>query len=177
MGLALMARAAAARRPPSVPEVKGMGTTWVERGASYWLRRSAAALLSLIAAVVAGILTVALARAIVAPMPTGWALITLAGIAAIVGWSFWRGWRALVRPDPARPPGYRRSGRGRQWSGATGTGLGLLALFGNAVSGAVLVLSAPFCVGWAVAWFLSCLRRYYPGEAQARAALAAHPVR
>lgn len=170
-----MARAAAVRSQRPVPEVKGMGTTWVGRGASYWARRAAAAVFSLVITVVAGILTVALARAIVAPMPTGWALLTLVAIGGIVGWSFWRGWRALVRPDPTRPPGYRRSSR--RLSGAAGTGLGLLALIGNAVSGAVLVLSAPFCVGWATAWFLSCLGRYYPGEAQARATLAADPVR
>lgn len=170
-----MARATAARRQRSVPEVKGMGTTWIERGASYWARRSAAAVVSLVMAIGAGILTVALARTIVDPMATWWALLTLLAIAMVVGWSFWRGWRALVRPDPARAPRNRRSSR--RLPGATGTGLGLLALIGNAVSGAVLVLSAPFCVGWAAAWFLSCLGRYYPGEAQARAALAVDPAR
>ena len=172
MGLALMA--GANRRPPSVPEVKGMGTTWVDRGVSYWARRSAAALFSLGVAIVAGILTVTLARAIVTPMALGWALITVLVIAAVVGWSFWRGWRALVRHEPTGRPERQRPSR--RWSGAAGIGVGLLALLGNAVSGAVLVLSAPFCVGWATAWFLSCLRRYYPGEAQARAALAGHRV-
>ena len=151
-----------------------MGTTWVERGPAYWVRRVVAAGLMFLALAVAAVITGSLVGAIatsdVALPVKGGALLV---VACAVGYSFVRAFSAFVRVERIRAEGelFRPGFRAEQEvarSRRLGEAGGIAAALVQAGAGILLVISVVFCFGWFVVLFLWSLQREFGIERDAR---------
>ncbi|WP_225101605.1 hypothetical protein [Streptomyces sp. CoH27] len=161
--------------PTGIPSLPGLGTTWYERGARYWLRRAFSTLFLL--AVPAFFCYIALRLCQGAPrsdMPPGvrrvWDVTMVIASCA----TFARGWvgqrRALRRQllDPPTPDAFlaakrAEAGRARYWSRAC-----LIPLL---LAAPVLPAVAAWCVGRLLAVLTV---RAYPSEVGARRWMEVH---
>jgi hypothetical protein len=154
------------------PEIARLGRTWIARGRGYWARRLLWSLVYfLIAAVMTMLFGVALAKTWLAGLP--WpasAAITAVGAAAAAG-AFLPMWWKLETDGFDSLTG--RSGPGG-WGGPSQAAGRLLAPL-------LLPFLLPVLAGLTAAMFLATLRRAFPGEGPARAAMreygAARPAK
>lgn len=155
-----------------IPALPGLGTSWYERGARYWLRRVATAVLWLVVLAMVYWLSLALYTGFVSGMPptlrtaANWVQGAGTVVAAVWGW-------ARQRRDHHRqllaPPTPREAWEARR--GSSGRGPGRVALG----RGLVLVLAPvmPVVAAWIVGWSAAMLTvRTYPNEVGARRWLA-----
>ncbi|GCB45601.1 hypothetical protein [Streptomyces sp. NL15-2K] len=158
------------RRGP-IPALPGLGTTWYERGARYWLRRTVGAALwfavlaffCYIALVLYGSFRADLSQTV----RTVWDWTqALASCAALIwGWQLQRRDHHKKLLDPPTPAQARQAKRAETrrsvWLTLAGRVLFLIAA-------PVMPAFAAWCVGWVVAAFTV---REYPSEVGARRAL------
>ncbi|MFD4367773.1 hypothetical protein [Rhodococcus sp. NPDC058521] len=149
-----------------VTDVPGLGTTWVERGTMYWMRRALLVLFTVgmlvlvvffIIAVLGGILSSVglVARVVVS---------TVAGIAIVA--SCFYGLRSLrqknadisavVAGNEALSTTAGRTGK----PSVSGLGVGALAGGGSALAGGLLLIGGLCGVGWFLAMALGSFGRY-----------------
>ncbi|KOU55235.1 hypothetical protein ADK57_45110 [Streptomyces sp. MMG1533] len=174
-----MTTTASPGRPPAgavrpVPALSGLGTTWYERGARYWLRRALGAVLWF--AVLAFFCYIALVlygsfRDDLPPtVRTVWDRAqAVASCAALVwGWQVQRRDHHRKLQDPPTPEQTRRDKRSgtRRSVGLTLAGRVLVLI--AAIAAPVMPMCAAWCVGWVAAAFTV---REYPSEVGARRAL------
>ncbi|WP_367320480.1 hypothetical protein [Streptomyces sp. HUAS ZL42] len=142
--------------PVRIPSLPGLGTTWYERGARYWLRRVLGAALWF--AVLAFFCYIALVlygsfRDTLPPTARtvwDWAQ-ALASCAAVVwGWRVQRRDHRAKLLDPPTPDQARRTKR-EETRRSVGLTLAGRALF--LIAAPVLPAGAAWCVGWVVAAF------------------------
>ncbi|MGW7005460.1 hypothetical protein ACWGCW_22315 [Streptomyces sp. NPDC054933] len=141
------------------PELGIVGRTWIERGPDYWARRIAWAFVQFLLCVAfTGILTAALA----ALWQNSWPWPACAGITGVAGVAtlaaFLPMWRRL------EIDGFTPITQGRRRGGF---GIGSMRILGPLL----LLVVLPLLAGMLAAMFLSTLRRDFPGEGPARAAL------
>ncbi|MFJ9819154.1 hypothetical protein ACIRU3_28635 [Streptomyces sp. NPDC101151] len=167
-------RGTASLAPARIPALPGLGTTWVERGARYWLRRtfSAAAWLAAlafccyIALVLYGSFRGALpptARAV-----WDWAQVAASAAALVWGWLVQRRDHRRKLLDPPAPGEFRAAKRDEVrrsvWLTLAGRTLWLIA-----------APVMPAVVAWAVGWSAAAFTvREYPSEVGARRWLQVH---
>ncbi|GAA3980775.1 hypothetical protein [Streptomyces plumbiresistens] len=158
---------APAVRPP-IPALPGLGTTWYERGARYWLRRALGALVWF--AVLAFVVYISLRlygsfRAGLSPtVRTVW---DGAQVAASCGASVW-GWRVQRRDHREKlqdPPTPDRARRNKRDETRRSVGLVLAGRLLFVIAAPVMPAFAAWGVGWAAAAFTV---REYPSEVGAR---------
>jgi 4-amino-4-deoxy-L-arabinose transferase-like glycosyltransferase len=154
-----------------IPALPGLGTTWYERGARYWLRRALSAFLWL--AVLAFFCYIALRlyqsfRGELPPtvrMVWDWLQVVASCAAVVWGWVVQRRDHRKKLLDPPTPDQAReakRRGTGRS------TGLAVAGRFLLVIAAPVLPAFAAFCAAWTVAAFTV---REYPSEVGARRTL------
>lgn len=153
-----------------VESVPGLGTTWYDRGARYWLRRALVFLAFALVVTLMSLLVGGFLIGIKESSPTGF---TGALIAEIL-WSLSTAAFLLVRtaqrwnvPEKARPltPGQRRAA-------SAGGALGVLANAGWVVGQIILVLAALAGFGLYLTLLIYALLPEYPPEHKARIRLA-----
>jgi hypothetical protein len=148
-----------------VDSLPGLGTTWADRGAAYWVRRVWLALVfavvvTLITLIVVGVLSFIRGRSqagfyAVLAVEVCWSL-------ALLGWMIVRAVRRWNDPAPPQRP-VRRS----RPAGKNGAAPGILARLGFVAGQALLVISVLF-IGFYVALFISFLLPETPAEHLAR---------
>ncbi|GAV45267.1 hypothetical protein [Streptomyces acidiscabies] len=157
--------------PPSIP---GLGTTWYDRGPSYWLRRLGTAVLFLTVLALLCLAALSLYRGFrtllppPAREPWDWAQLPLAVLAAVQGWRVQR--RAIAR-DLANPPTPAESRARKRAETTRATGLALLGRVVAVLAAPVMPALAALAVGWTVAMLTV---REYPSEVGARRWMEEH---
>jgi hypothetical protein len=160
-----------AQLPPgvSVESLPGFGTTWYDRGASYWILRAGIAIFT--AALVA-LWTFIVGAVVHSSGPTGSPAFVAALIAEVVlsiATGIWQFRKIRNRP-------YRWTGKDRDRTRAAGPwagSLGSLARAGSVLAGLVIVVLALLTYGAMLAVFALSLMPELPPERQARMRLAA----
>jgi hypothetical protein len=157
--------------PARIPDLKGLGTSWYERGARYWLRRvrMAVFLLALMAFLCFAAISLYQGFRTVLP-PTvrtvwDWAQAAASCVAVVWGWVVQRRRHHKDLLDPPAPDEFRSRKRDetRRAPGLAFAGRGLVV-----IAAPVMPAFAAFCVGWMVAMLTV---REYPSEVGARRAL------
>ena len=111
-----------------VQPLPGLGTTWVDRGSAYWLRRVGLALMWAVVVTLVTIIVIGFLSAIRGSSQTGFYAVLAVEVAwslAIIGWFIVGTARRWNDPAPPR----RLTGRSRR-AGQGGAGLGVLARSG-----------------------------------------------
>lgn len=171
-----MARPAARRFPPrsqlprdiTIEPLKLFGTTWYERGVSYWLRRVgttifSTALLALWTAIVGAVIH----HVGPAGSPAFITVLT-AEIAFSIATGVWQFRKMWIHPHQWTRRDEERSRTAGAWAG----GLGALARAGSVLAGVVFVILAFISYGAVLAMFVISLMPELPLERQARLRLA-----
>jgi hypothetical protein len=152
--------------PPgvTVEHLRGLGTTWYERGFSYWARRIGATIV--LAALVA--LWTVIVGAIIhhtgpAGSPAFIAILTAEIVVSLVTgvWEFRRNW---AHPSPWTSRDDDRTRTAGAWAGS----LGSLIRTGNVLAGFVIGILALLSYGGILAAFVMSLARELPSERAAR---------
>jgi 4-amino-4-deoxy-L-arabinose transferase-like glycosyltransferase len=160
-----------AQPPAPIPALPGLGTTWYERGARYWLRRTFGAVVWF--AVLAFFVYIALVlygsfRDDLSPTVRtvwDWAQVVASCGTLVWGWQVQRRDHRKKLQDPPTPDQARQNKRNE-----TGRSV-WLALAGRlffVIAAPVMPACAAWCVGWVVAAFTV---REYPSEVGARRAM------
>ncbi|GHJ36511.1 hypothetical protein [Streptomyces sp. TS71-3] len=158
-------------RDRRIPKLPGLGTTWYERGARYWTRRTLSALLWLVVLAFFCFVALSLYQSFRDELPSGlrtvwdWAQVAASCVAVVWGWVVQRrGHRKGLAdpPTPGRARSTRRAATGRS------TGLAMAGRLLVVIAAPVLPAFAAFCVGWTIAAFTV---REYPSEVGARRAM------
>jgi hypothetical protein len=152
-------------RDVRVDSLPSLGTTWVDRGAAYWVRRVWLALVFAVVVILITLIVVGLLGFIRSKSQAGFYAV----LAVEVAWSLvllgWLTVRAVRRwNNPAPPQGL--VGRSRS-AGAGGAAPGILARLGFVIGQAFLVMSVLF-LGFYVALLISVLLPETPAEHVAR---------
>ncbi|MEU6423350.1 hypothetical protein [Streptomyces spiralis] len=158
--------------PARIPSLPGLGTSWYERGAGYWLRRVRTALLLLAVMALLCFASISLYQGFRTVLPAGgrpvadWMQVAASCVALVWGWVVQRRDHGRKLQDPPTPEEFRARKRAEvrgsvKWGVA---GRGLLAL-----AAPVMPAFAAWCVGWSLA---TLTVREYPSEVGARRALA-----
>ncbi|MEU6663495.1 hypothetical protein [Streptomyces sp. NPDC046821] len=154
-----------------IPALPGLGTTWYERGARYWMQRAWTGVLWVAVLAFFCFVSVSLYEGFREVLPGGvrggWDIAQgVAGCVALVwGWVVQRrGHRKALADPPA--PGRARAAR-RDTAGRS-TGLAVLGRALIVIAAPVMPAFAAFCVGWCVA---ALTVREYPTEVGARRAM------
>lgn len=169
--------------PPGIllPRVPALGTSWYERGLSYWARRTGAVLLLCVAVAIYATIIAGVMLAAGPPGSAGF-LGVLAGelvFSAVTGvFAF----RHLCRLGITG-----RSAESSPRTGAAGAGAGLLAFGAGPVGAAILAVSVLLSAGFVLAALVMWLLPVLPAERHARDLVAsqlrqhradhAHPYR
>ncbi|MEU7056186.1 hypothetical protein [Streptomyces sp. NPDC046197] len=155
--------------PVQIPSLPGLGTTWYERGARYWLRRALGAAVWLIVLAFACYIVIDLylgAPRSDMPQPLrtvwDWAQVVASCVAVVWGWVVQRRGHRKKLLDPPTPA-QARAGK-RDQSRRT-PGLVVAGRFLVLIAAPVLPAFMAFAVGWLVAAFTV---REYPSEVGAR---------
>ena len=157
--------------PSDIPKLPGLGTTWYERGARYWLRRASGALLWFVLMAFFCYIALVLYGGFRTGLPPtvrtvwDWAQVVLSFVALVWGWRVQRRDHHRKLLDPPSPDQIREAKRD-ETRRSTG-----LAVAGRAlwlVAAPVAPALAAGCVGWVAAVFTV---REYPSEIGARRAL------
>jgi hypothetical protein len=166
-------------RDVTVESLPGLGTTWVDRGAAYWLRRAGLALMWAVVVTLVTAIVIGFLGGIRSSSRTGFyaaLAVEVAWSLAIIGW-FIVG--TVRRWNDAAPP-RRLTGRSRRagragrpgQAGRDGAALGVLARSGFLIGQVFLVVGSLFFLGLYVALFLTYLLPEIPAERQARLRLS-----
>lgn len=155
-----------------IERIPVVGTTWYERGAAYWLRRTGMLALLVFGLWLMTLLLTGLFRAIRGTSVTGFwiALVTeIAYSAATFGYLIFKFRQARQHPLEVRPaePGKLRR------AGSSGGAIGLLARTGSLAAGVFLVLGAVLSYGMLLAVIATYCLPYLTQERAARCRLAA----
>jgi hypothetical protein len=171
-----MAEPTARRFPPrdqlppgiTVERLRGLDTTWYERGFSYWMRRigatiGLAAMVALWTVIVGGIIH----HAGPAGSPAFIAILTAEIVVSLVTgvWEFRRNWAHPSRWTSRDDDRTRTAGT---WAGS----LGSLVRTGNVLAGLVIGILALLSYGGILAVFIMSLAWQLPSERAARQRLA-----
>ncbi|MGQ4404636.1 hypothetical protein ACN6K4_006499 [Streptomyces hayashii] len=153
----------------AVPSLPGLGTSWYERGARYWVRRLWTAVLLLL--VLAFVCYLALRLYLGVPRSDlsatvrtvwDWTQAAASVVAAVWGWTRQRRDHRRKLADPPAPQQMRDAKRDES---RRATGLARAAVIPLLIAAPVL----PAIVAWGVGWFVAMLTvREYPSEAGAR---------
>ncbi|MEU1400895.1 hypothetical protein ABZ471_00755 [Streptomyces sp. NPDC005728] len=167
-------RGEASAAPARIPALPGLGTTWFERGARYWLRRTlgAAAWLAVLAfcCYIALVLYGSFRGALPPALRTvwDWTQVAASGAALVWGWLVQRRDHRRKLLDPPSPGAFRAAKRDEVrrsvWLTLAGRALWLVAA-------PVMPALAAWAVGWSAAAFTV---RAYPSEVGAHRWLEAH---
>jgi hypothetical protein len=171
--------AQAARLPPRgqlppgivIERLPIVGTSWYERGLSYWARRAAMVLVMVIVAAIYIAIITGVASAAGPPGSAGYVAVIIAEAVLSLGTGIWMVRRTLHQAASGQLvlPGRGHTSR----AGRTGAGLGILAYSAGGAAGAVLlVVSALLSAGFVLAVLMLALTPVPPTERQARAQLA-----
>jgi hypothetical protein len=157
--------------PARIPALPGLGTTWYERGARYWLRRASGAVLWFAVLAFACYIALVLYQSFRGDLPSGvrmvwdWAQVAASCVALVWGWVVQRRGHRRDLLDPPTPSEAR--GRKRdQTRRSTGRALAGRILF--LIAAPVLPALLAYAVGWVLAAFTV---REYPSEVGARRVL------
>jgi lysylphosphatidylglycerol synthetase-like protein (DUF2156 family) len=162
------------KTPARIPALPGLGTTWYERGARYWLRRTSSAVLFL--ALLAFFCYISLRLYLGAPRsdlpPTArtvwdWTQVVASCVAVVWGWLKQRRDHRKGLLDPPSPQRIRMA---KRKEGIRAQGLARAGILPLLIAAPVLPAVAAWCVGWFVAVLTV---REYPSEVGARRALEA----
>lgn len=150
--------------PPGIliPRVPALGTSWYERGLSYWARRAGAVLLLCVAVAVYATVISGAVRAAGPPGSAGFLGVLLAEIvfSAVTGvFAFRHLWHLGITG---------RSAAGNPRAGAGGAGAGLLVFQAGAVGAAILAVSVLLSAGFVLAALVLWLLPVHPAERRAR---------
>lgn len=150
--------------PPGIliARIPVLGTSWYERGFSYWARRAGAVLLLCVAVAIYTAVISGAVRAAGPPGSAGFLGVLLAEIvfSAVTGvFAFRHLWRLGITG---------RSARGNPRGGAAGAGAGLLAFQAGAGGAVILAASVLLSAGFVLAALLLWLVPVPPAERRAR---------
>ena len=165
----------ASRTPAKIPALPGLGTTWYERGARYWLRRVRTAVLLLIVMAFLCFAAISLYRGFRTVLPPSartvwdWAQVIASCGAPIWGWVVQRRSHHRDLQDPPAPDEFRSRKRDET---RRSTGLALAGRVGVLIAAPVMPALAAWGVGWCAAMLTV---REYPSEVGARRWMQEHP--
>jgi hypothetical protein len=154
--------------PVQIPALPGLGTSWYERGARYWLRRVGTAIFILVVMAMICFLAISLYQGFRDELPPtvrtvwDWAQVIASCVAVVWGWVVQRRSYREDLLDPPTPTQARNRKRAeiRRSPRLAIAGRGLLAL-----AAPIMPAYAAWCVGWFVAMLTV---REYPSEVGAR---------
>ncbi|MFF7750735.1 hypothetical protein ACFZCP_16060 [Streptomyces sp. NPDC007971] len=161
--------------PVRIPSLPGLGTTWYERGARYWLRRAASAVLLLTALAffcwIALMLYLGVPRSDLPPgVRRDWDVTQVIASCATLALG-WVGQRRNLRRqllDPPAPDAFRAAKRAEAARAGYWSRAGVIPLL---LASPVL----PAVAAWGVGWLTATLTvRAYPSEVGARRWIEAH---
>lgn len=161
------------REKSEIESIPYFGTTWYERGASYWFRRAVWSLICVCALTIFALVTWGLCEAIAtAPISIWVRLAILAVVAAAIVRSSLKAWSAFDVVNQARRSGKavslaeasgeapRTYAERRRLAVTGGSTTGALAATGSVLGSGLLVISAVFNIGWGVVLLISSFQRY-----------------
>ncbi|MFE5686924.1 hypothetical protein [Streptomyces sp. NPDC056512] len=154
-----------------IPVLPGLGTSWYERGARYWMRRTGTGVLWLVVLAFFCFVSLSLYSGFREALPSGvrtvWdvAQVVASCVGAVWGWTVQRRAHRRDLLDPPRPG---RARAARRASVRRSTGLAVLGRGLVVIAAPVMPAFAAFCVGWSVA---ALTVREYPTEVGARRAM------
>ncbi|MGW1754434.1 hypothetical protein [Streptomyces mirabilis] len=160
--------APASGTPARIPALPGLGTTWYERGARYWLRRASGAVLWFAVLAFACYIALVLYQSFRGDLPSGvrtvwdWAQVAASCVALVWGWVVQRRGHRRDLLDPPTPSEARGRKRDRT---RRSTGLALAGRILFLIAAPVLPALLAYAVGWVLAAFTV---REYPSEVGAR---------
>jgi hypothetical protein len=158
--------------PPGtvIEKLPVIGTTWYDRGGSYWVRRGWLFLLMALVVTLTSLLAGGFLIGIKDSSRAGFTGALIAEVVwslAIIGYGLVRTARTWNDPRPARP-----LSRKQRDAAASGSALGTLASAGLAIGQVVLVLGSVLFFGLYVMLLIYTLFPEYPQEHKARLRLA-----
>ncbi|SES07974.1 hypothetical protein SAMN04487983_103061 [Streptomyces sp. yr375] len=168
-----MASRASSEIPASVahvriPALQGLGTTWFQRGARYWLRRAWTAVLLLTVLAFLCFASISLYQGFRTVLPPtvrtawDWAQVVASCIAVVWGWLVQRRRHHKDLLDPPAPDEFRARKRDET---RRSTGLAVVGRALVLIAAPVMPALAAFALGWSVAMLTV---REYPSEVGAR---------
>jgi hypothetical protein len=166
--------------PSDIPKLPGLGRTWYERGARYWLRRASGALLWAVLMAFMCYIVLGLYQSFrvhLSPIPRlVWDWTQVAASGGLVVWG-WVQQRRAIRKKLLNPPTPAEAWTKKRYDTRRGQNLGRAA-----VIPALLVLPVvPALFAWSVGTLAAAFTvREYPSEVGARRAMEAsaelHPL-
>lgn len=160
-----------------IPALQGLGTTWYQRGARYWLRRVWTAVLLLTVLAFLCFASISLYQGFRTVLPPtvrtawDWAQVVAACIAVVWGWLVQRRRHHKDLLDPPDPDEFRARKRDET---RRSTGLAVVGRALVLIAAPVMPALAAFALGWSVAMLTV---REYPSEVGARRWLEGHGSR
>ncbi|WP_234312044.1 hypothetical protein [Streptomyces griseus] len=169
-------RSRSGHEPPArIPALKGLGTSWYERGSRYWLRRVLTAVVFLSVMAFCCFVALALYDGFRGVLPSAvrtvwdWAQVAVSCAALVWGWLVQR---RAHRGQLLNPPTPSEFSSAKRDEARRSTGLAMLGRALVLLAAPVLPALAAFGVGWTVAMLTV---REYPSEVGARRWLEKHP--